>query len=350
MLKKVTTMLLLIALVILSASQVFASADLAPVDTAKKDQAVTLIEENLHNPSEAVEKIVNKALDGEVKGDEASYDIANKEKLREAFENIDIKSSNYNSQVLKVVKQADPEVLSDFIEEECDNLVNGLDTIQNKTPDESYVENTGNGDTKSIAIYDLGAGTEIIIEGKDEADTSKDVAGNDLFAPCAIKTATWVTDSNIAKATGDRRYTAIYNLKVAGTIKGKITVSNHYHVDKAAITLRKAEAWEYEGQTPLTVTLKGSPAMSSTKKITKPGGEIYTRAEYDITSSQKVTTTVGTSAGADVGISISGSTSTATTWEKNSTKLHKIYAAVDLIKFTSSGANVKNWGKVTYAD
>ena len=90
--------------------------------------------------------------------------------------------------------------------------------------------------------------------------------------------------------------------------------------------------------------------MSSTTEIKNKGEEIYARGEFNVTCSQKTSITNETSVGADVGVTISGSTSTTVEWAKNKTRLHKLYAAVDLKSFDSTGANLKQWGKVTFAE
>ena len=86
-----------------------------------------------------------------------------------------------------------------------------------------------------------------------------------------------------------------------------------------------------------------SPMWEACKET---GGEIYAGARFKVTSSNSITTTVEGTVGVG-GTGISGGTSV--TWNDNQTRLHKIYAAVDLNKFTTTGANVKNWGKVTFA-
>lgn len=319
------------------------------VEADSELEKIQCIEENLNSPMDKSVKLVDEAL-----STAATEKTSNLQKdmkvLGKQFENLDIADVDYNEQVLDIIEETKPEVLSAFIEQECEKLVLAIDNISDSTPTSLYTAKNDDGDTVSAEVYDLGSGTEIIVQGVDEEDDANQSFGDSLFSPCALKTATWVTNNNIHKDRGDRRYTAIYSLKASGTQLGKLTVTNHYTVNKASVKMRAAEIWETEYISPLTVETLGRGAMSSTTEIKNKGEEIYARDEFNVTCSQKTSITNETSVGADVGVTISGSTSTTVEWAKNKTRLHKLYAAVDLKSFDSTGANLKQWGKVTFAE
>lgn len=345
--KRIATILTVMMLTVLPFSHSVTFAQNVEADSEL--EKIQCIEENLNSPMDKSVKLVDEAL-----STAATEKTSNLQKdmkvLGKQFENLDIADVDYNEQVLDIIEETKPEVLSAFIEQECEKLVLAIDNISDSTPTSLYTAKNDDGDTVSAEVYDLGSGTEIIVQGVDEEDDANQSFGDSLFSPCALKTATWVTNNNIHKDRGDRRYTAIYSLKASGTQLGKLTVTNHYTVNKASVKMRAAEIWETEYISPLTVETLGRGAMSSTTEIKNKGEEIYARGEFNVTCSQKTSITNETSVGADVGVTISGSTSTTVEWAKNKTRLHKLYAAVDLKSFDSTGANLKQWGKVTFAE
>lgn len=198
-----------------------------------------------------------------------------------------------------------------------------------------------------MEVYKLQSGAEILFEGIDEEEPIE--VGSELMQPGSIKYATWVMDKNIFKPKDKRRFTAIYNLKSGGKIKGRISVTNHYTVNAKSITMRSPAIWETSYESPLKVSTHKDAYKSKRTKLTKAGQQFYAGAQFYVTTSKKITTSSTTTAGADLGISISQSSGTSITWEKNVKSLHKIYAIVTLNKFAKGGAYMKHSGKVAFA-
>ena len=345
--KKFMTVLISTLMVMLTFNTISFASTVEPKEFSNVEmKSMQQIKANLENPNREVEKIVDAVLKGTDLEKEGEYTISEEQTLRKKLDSLDLASKAYRNAATEIIRNTDPKVLLKYVEKECERAVSALDGLENQKADYIYNSEDENGNKESMEVYDLGDGTEIVIQGIDEEDKSRVAKGNAFFSPCEIVTKTWITNNSMDKEKGDRRYTAIYNIKVAGTVRGKITVSNHYTVNKADLTMRAAEVWEYSGTGPLTIEQDGAAWKSSTTKVTKAGGEIYAGARFKVTSSNSITTTVEGTVGVG-GTGISGGTSV--TWNDNQTRLHKIYAAVDLNKFTTTGANVKNWGKVTFA-
>lgn len=345
--KRITTILISTLILMLTFNTISFASTVEPKEFSNVEmKSMKQIKANLENPNSEAEKIIAAVLKGAESEKGKKYAISEEETLRKKLDSLDLASETYKDAATEIVSSTEPKVLLKYIEKECERAVSALDGLENQSADYIYNSEDKNGNKELMEVYDLGEGTEIVIQGVDEEDDSKAVKGNALFSPCEIVTKTWITNNSLDKEKGDRRYTAIYSIKVAGTVRGKISVSNHYTVNKADLTMRDAEVWEYYGNGPLTIERDGAAWKSSTTKVTKAGGEIYAGARFYVTSSNSITTTVEGS----VGVGGSGiSSGTSVTWNDNQTRLHKIYAAVTLNKFTTNGANVKNWGKVTYA-
>lgn len=344
--KRTATILTVMMLTVLPFSHSVTFAQ--PIEANSELGKIQNVEENLNNPMDKSVELIDEAL-STVTIEKSNNLQKHMKTLGKQLETLDITDTDYNEQVLCIIEETRPDVISAFIEQECEKLVLAIDDITNVMPTSLYTAKNDAGDTESTEIYDLGSGTEIIVQGLDEEDNTNQRFGNNIFSPCAIKTATWITNNNIHKDRGDRRYTAIYSLKSLGTQLGKLTVTNHYTINKASVKMRAAEIWETEYISPLTIETLGRGAMSSTTEIKNKGEEIYARGEFNVTCSKKTSITNETSVGADVGVTITGSTSSTVEWSENKTRLHKLYAAVDLKSFDSTGANLKQWGKVTFA-
>ena len=142
-------------------------------------------------------------------------------------------------------------------------------------------------DVTTLETYKLDSGAEIVVGGIDESIDENVCIDENLFTPCALTKATWVTNSNIWKEQGKRRYSAIYYLKVGGNIRGKITVTNHYTINKSSITMRSPAIWEYYYETPLEITIKKDAYKSSRKELTQKGHQFWAGAQYYVTSLKK---------------------------------------------------------------
>ena len=310
------------------------------------------IEKKLHNiekKDKALAKVTRNAMYS-VSEDNMDYKISTESEFDKAMHKLDETDETYNADLAAIIENTDPDVYSEKLEEQAKDVVTAVEKIDELTPNELIRVKKENGDVHSFETYELDSGAEIIVEGLDEIDEEDDV--KTVALPGAIKTATWVTNKNIFKSneTQKRRYTATYYLKVSGKVKGKLSVTNHYNVNANSLTMRAPNVWEYDDATPITVEPYKDPYKSSKTKLTSAGEQFYAAAQFYVTFSKKVTTTSSTTAGADVGVSISGTTGTSVEWQKNATRLHKIYAIVKLNKLTDEGAYLKQSGKVTYAE
>ncbi len=300
--KRIRTKILLIILLILCIVGIYyLSGENRETQPAEKETNIITIRENLEESKAQGENIIDTIFARISNENQLFYSISSEDDVKEEFQQLNLSSDTYHSEAEEIMENTNPKVLLQYIENQCEKAVSALSDLENQEAGYTYDEKDEQGNTDITKIYDLGDGTEIVLQERDCADDS---------------------------SKNSRSYTVSYAIVVGGTMQGKFSVTNHYTIDKNQITLRRAEVKEYGGDGPLTVELRDKPWQSSLKTASQKGDEIYTGAAFYLTCSKDaVIGKVWSSAGNKGG---------AVFWNENRTKLHKIYAAVK-VKDTKEG-------------
>lgn len=309
--KGTTTKMILIILLVLCIVGIYIllgeNMEEAPVE---KGYNIVKIRENLENSNPQGEMIIASILVGRASESKSLHSIKKEELVKEKFQQLDLSSDTYHSEAEEIMEKTSPNVLLQYIENQCEKAVLALGDLENREVSYKYNEKDEQGNTDILKIYDLGEGTEIVLQETDCADDS---------------------------AENSREYTVSYTIIVGGTTQGKFSVTNHYNIDKNQITLTSAEAKEYNWNGPLNVELRDTAWRSSQKKASQIGDEIYTGAAFYLTCSKDaVIESAKTSSGKSRNVS----------WNENRTRLHKIYAAVKVKDKKEDNISAETYGKL----
>ena len=292
--KGITTKILLIILLILCIVGIYnLLGENTEESPAEKGYNITKIRENLEESKIQGENIINTIFARISNKNQLIYSISKEDAVKEKFRQLYLSSDTFYSDAEEIMDNTDPEVLLQYIENQCEKAVSALSDL--KTREASYTcdEKDEQGNTDIMKIYDLGDGTEIVLQETDCADDS---------------------------SKSNRSYTVSYAIVVGGTMQGKFSVTNHYIIDKKQITLKSAEVKEYNGNGPLTVELRDKAWKSSQKKASRTREEVYAGAAFYLTCSKDAVV------GKDPA-SVENKSS-AVFWNENRTRLYKIYAAI----------------------
>lgn len=309
--KVITTKILLIILLILCIGGVcIACGEPMEKPSAEKDYDIVKIRENLEEAKIQGENTINTIFARISSENQLIYSISTEDAVKEKFRQLNLSSDNYYSDAKEIMDNTDPEVLLQYIENQCEKAVSALSDLTSREAGYTCDEKDEQGNTDIMKIYDLGDGTEIVLQETDCADDS---------------------------SKSNRSYTVSYAIVVGGTMQGKFAITNHYSIDKNEIVLMSAEAKRYDGNGPLTVELRDKAWESSTKNISQIGEEVYTGADFYLTCSKGAT--IGTAKG-------SADKSRGVVWNENRTRLHKIYAAVKVKDMKENGISAETYGRL----
>lgn len=300
--KGIRTKILLTVLLLLCVVGIYyLSGENREKQPAEMEHNITKIRENLEESKIRGENIIDTIFARISNENQLFYSISKEDDVKEEFQQLNLSSDTCHSETEEIMENTDPKVLLQYIENQCEKAVSALSDLENREVSYTYDEKDEQGNTDIMKIYDLGDGTEIVLQETDCADDS---------------------------SKNGRSYTVSYAIVVGGTMQGKFSVTNYYIIDKNQIALRSAEVKEYNGDGPLTVELRDKPWRSSLKTASRTGEEIYTGAAFYLTCSKNAV--IGNAPAS------AGNKSSAVSWNENSTKLHKIYAAVK-VKDTKDG-------------
>lgn len=341
--KKLLFSLILITIIGFAGQHVQAAEGKNDTDEKK----IEVLDKNMDKDIKRVDNIIKEALKAN-QSTEEEYTVDSCKKFKKELKKIDITSENYERKLISLYEKTAPDVIVTEICEQSADIANSVNEISKRVPDDSYSYTTEDGEEYVENIYQLESGAMVVVSGEDMQDDTYEVKGNDLFSPCSISTATWISDKSIMKKNGARRYTANYKLLVGGTVKGHLSVTNHYTVNKGGLTFREANIWDYSGESPLSVKIHKKAKLNSSK-YAKFGETLSVVAEFYVTCKREENITLSAGAGADVGITVNQSVSTNVHWEKKQSRLHKLYANVKVITITDEGAKVRQSGKCTFS-
>lgn len=307
------------------------------VNAASEEQKkAEVIEENTDMKIKKVDNIVQNALKSP-NGSDKNYIVNSKEDFEERLEEIDISSESYEKDLTRLYEQTAPNVIANEICEQSVDVVQAMEEIDDKKPDESLNYTTKDGINLVKDIYYLDSGAMVILSGENEIDNTYLKEGNDFFSPCSIVTRNWYNDRAIIKKRGARRYTTKCEFGLGKKVYGHISVTNHYTVTDSGIKFREAMCWDYGSSGPLKITEKEDAKLVSSSKCNKRGQTLSVMAKFNVVCrTEKNVSLSGQVRGVSVG--------SASTWKGNVTKVCKIYANVELRAKTTSGVLVDQYG------
>lgn len=305
--RKTTIKIILIILAILGIVGVYmVLGENGEKPPAEKEYDIVQIRENLDSSNSQGEKIIENILAGRANENKLFHLIKKESSVKKKFQKLNLSSDTYQSEAKKIMEKTSPKALLRYVENQCEKAVLALKNLETQEADYIYDEKDQQGNTDIMKVYDLGEGTEIVLQ---ETDCKDDSAKN------------------------SREYTVRYTIVVGGITMGKFSVTNHYSIDENKITLDSAEVKDYSGNGPLAVELRNPSWQSSRKTASQAGDEIYVGAAFNLTCSKN----------APIGNLQSGE---VITWLENTTRLHKIYAAVKVKDTKEDGISAERRSKL----
>ncbi len=326
--------------VLLSCIGAISQSKFADATSAEQKEA-EVIEENTEKSIKKVDNIIKDALKSPNASDK-HYTVDSKEEFKERLEEIDISSESYEKNLTHLYENTAPDVIADEICEQSADAVQAMDEIGDKKPDESLNYTAKDGTECMKDIYYLDSGAMIILSGEDAQDNTYEKEGNDFFSPCSIVTQKWYNDKGIMKKKGARRYTTKCQIGVGKTVKGHISVTNHYTVTDAGIKFREARVWDYSASSPLKVTENGKAKLTSSSYCKKPGQTLSVMADFKISCNVSKNVSIS---GEVAGISVG----TTSTWNGNYAQNCKLFAKVELRVISINEVMVDQYGVLQHS-
>lgn len=354
----------MIGAMVIGGNKLYAMADANVKDSSNNDTQIESIVNNLDTSDTKSNSIIEKAVAGSSDVTKPNASIDSTTELNSEISDLDTSDGDYNNKLEQILKNTSEDTLQKNTELQAKDLVDNIDNVDNLTPTDTYESAGEDGSAQTLAIYKLDSGAEIAVESSDEPDINADSdiptaetntsPDSNIYSPCSRVKVSWITNSNIFKKLGSRRYTTIYYLKSSGHTIGRISVTCHYTVGKGYIKERAVKVWEYWSESPLSIRKNGSTQLISSNgknKITTEGSWMGAEQEFDITSSNNIATSTAVSVASGESVTVSDSAGTPgipVTWKHSETKSYILRAVVRILKFHNDGTNVKQYGMVYY--